>query len=340
MAAPWSDGDLPASPMISEYVNILHEQIIITPATDLRTTNFNVEYKIEALKEGNQIPLLFYASRYSQNFKVRVDGNEVMLKEVPKNYANLEGDITFSDFSNLYYHLRKEVKTRDDNTSTIELSDLKFFEVNLSKGTHSIKVAYVANAWTDLREWVTQSRFSYALSPAKYWKSFGILEVILDNTNVNSVFETNLGVPEVNNPYGISRWKFEGIPVDIMEISYKPVVPVLAEVLIAINPFRLMLIFSAMLFMLHLYAITRYRKSNPGGNNLTLIIGGCFLLPFIALASYMCFFNIIDTIIGETASEHHGYTFLIMVLYIIVTPIYYLIIYYFDKVLKAKKYHK
>lgn len=336
MAAPWRDGDLPASPKISEYVNILHERIVITPDSGLRTTHFDVEYRIEALKEGKQIPLLFYASHYSDNFKVWVDGKEIPLQEVPNNYADLDGDNTLSDFSNLYRHLNEEVKTREDDTTTIELSDLKFFEVNLSKGKHSIRVVYIASAWSDLRKWVTESRFNYALSPARYWKSFGSLEVILDNSKVNSPFETNLGIPKINNSNGISRWEFKGIPVNVMEISYKPEVPALAKALIAIHPFGLMLIFSAMLFLTHLYSIFRYRQSNPNGKNMTLIIGGCFLLPFIALASYMCFYEIIDAIIGETASRHHGYTFLIMVLYVIVMPVYFVVIYFYDKMLKKK----
>jgi hypothetical protein len=338
MAAPWRDGDLPASPMISEYVTILHEQIVITPDTDLRTTHFDVVYHIEALKEGKQIPLLFYASHYRDNFKVWVDGKEIPLQEVPANYADLDGDNTLSDFSNLYHHLNEEVKTREDNTTTIKLSDLKFFEVNLSKGKHSIRVVYVASAWSDLRKWVAESRFNYALSPARYWKSFGSLEVILDNSKINSPFETNLGIPKINNPNGISRWEFKGIPVNVMEISYKPEVPPLAETLIAISPFGLMLIFSAILVLLHLYSIVLYRRSNPRGSNVVLITAGTFILPLIGLASYMYFYEIIDTIIGEAASRRHGYTFLIMVLYVVVTPVYFLIVYYFDKIFKAKEH--
>jgi hypothetical protein len=338
MAAPWSYGDLPASPLISGYVNILHEKIVITPATGLRTTHFDVEYQIDALKEGKQIPLLFYASHYSDNFKVWVDGKEIPLQEVPENYADLEGYHTLSDFSNLYsLHLNEEVKVTEDHSTTIALSDLKFFEVNLSRGKHSIKVVYVATSWDDLGEWVAKSRFNYALSPARYWRSYGTLEVILDNSKVNSTFETNLGIPKINNPNGISRWEFRGIPVNVMEISYKPEVSPLAGTLIAISPFGLMLIFSAILVLLHLYSIVLYRRSKPKGSNVVLIIAGAFVLPFIGLASYMGFYGLIDTIIGETASGRHGYTFLIMFFYIIVMPSYWLIIYVFDKMLKAKK---
>lgn len=336
MAAPWSDGDLPAAPMISEYVNILHEKLLIKPASDLKTTHFYVEYQIDALKDGKQIPLLFYASRYTNNFRVWVDGKEIMLQEVPDNYAELQGENTLSDFSEIYYHLHETIKTGEDDTTVIELSDLKFFDVNLSKGKHTIKVVYVSSAWRDLREWVAKSRFNYALSPARYWKSFGTLEIILDNSKADKPFETNLGVPKINNPSGVSRWEFKGIPVNVIEISYKPETPALAEFLIAIHPSGLMLIFSTILLILHLYAIVRYRYLNPNGGNGVLILGGGLLLPFVALVSYICFYEIIDAIIGGTASRYHGYTFLIMIFYVIVMPVYYLIIYCFDKILKAK----
>ncbi|MEM6698842.1 MAG: hypothetical protein AAF599_10630, partial [Bacteroidota bacterium] len=70
MASPIQSGTFTASPFINQYVNILNEEIKITLNDDFSEAEFEVVYQIEALKDGIQIPLIFYALYYKDQFQI------------------------------------------------------------------------------------------------------------------------------------------------------------------------------------------------------------------------------------------------------------------------------
>jgi len=133
MASAWQgNGSNNASPFISQYVDILSENILIIPDSSFTRTYFKITYNITVTKAGVRIPLLFYASEFSSDFKVYVDGQEVKLTKTPIAYKKLEGTPA-ADFDYLFetgYHGEKKVVIWEQPSSgfVVTLRDLKFFE--------------------------------------------------------------------------------------------------------------------------------------------------------------------------------------------------------------------
>lgn len=335
MAQPYTEGSLSGTPFISKYAAINHEKISITTSADFKTAFFDIEYHITCDEDGQQVPLLFYAINFKKEFNVWVDDTPIYLQPLPFNYNNPENNI-FSDFTYLYEGSEGFTLSETDSSSFgIRTEDLKFFKTDLSKGNHIIKVQYIADAWNDYSGWVQKDSFKYALSPAKYWKSYGTLEVWLDNTKNNTPVKVNFGEPATNNDKR-SYWKFSSMPVNTMEIYFEPEIPNKAQILINITPFNLMLIFGALVIILHIIAIITYRKKHLKPRFSWVVIAGSIILPFAILFSYMVFYWLIDWIIGETATQRHGYTFLIMVFYPVVLIIYWLIMWMIDYITKKQ----
>jgi hypothetical protein len=215
--------------------------------------------------------------------------------------------------------------------------NLKYFEADLTKGEHRIRIEYVANVWTDMSGWVKEYSFRYSLSPAKSWRSFGSLEITLDASDFNSALTSNLGKPKNGQLDSISVWNFSELPSDYFEIIYKPEISAFAKIMIAISPLRLTLIFSLLIALLHFISIKKYRKGEPTKKYSWVVIAGSIILPFFMLISYMVSFSIIKWFIGVHAGNYHDYTsFLVMILYPLLMPIYWVIMWLADKRIKGR----
>jgi hypothetical protein len=211
---------------------------------------------------------------------------------------------------------------------------LKYFETSLSKGEHTIKVSYTANAWVYNAAWIKEYSFRYALAPAAYWKSFGGLSVtIIDESMLDSV-TTNLGKPIEGKMESISNWRFNKLPVDIFEINYQPVIGKFASILITIDPFGLMIGFGILLFSFHLWLCIWFRKRNPNKKISWVVIAGGILFPLLTLCTYIGTYMIIQSLLGENASTRMGYYFLIFVFYPLITLIYILLMLLADRLIK------
>jgi hypothetical protein len=60
-------------------------------------------------------------------------------------------------------------------------------------------------------------------------------------------------------------------------------------------------------------------------------------VPFFTLAGYMLAFDLIDAAIGPAAGRTHGYTFLVLVVYPFLMPVYWLVMWLFDLRIKPVK---
>ncbi|WP_417352701.1 hypothetical protein [Flavobacterium alkalisoli] len=335
MAQPYIEGSLSGTPFISKYAAINHEKISITTDADFQTAFFDIEYHITCDKDGHQIPLLFYAIDFKKEFSVWVDDIPIYLLPLPFDYKGSKNN-AFSDFTYLYESDKELVLSETDNSSFgIRTEDLKFFKADLSKGNHIIKVQYTANAWNYYSSWVQKDTFKYALSPANYWKSYGTLEIWLNNTKNKKPITTNFGEPNSTANQQL-YWKFTKIPVNMMEIYFEPEIPNTAQILIDINPFRLMLILGAIIMIIHILAIRYYRKKHFRPRFSWVVITGSIIFPFIILFSYMVFYWIIDWIIGENATQRHGYIFLIIAFYPVVLIIYWILMWLVDYTTKKQ----
>lgn len=339
MASPIREGTWGATPFISQYVAITKEKILIIPDHKFETAQFKIEYHIQVNKSGRQIPLLFYASEFKENFRIWIDNNEIELSQVPEAYKKLEGT-PFSDFGYFFetqnWSQTKQVQIDDSPSSGfyVSIDNLKFFETDLTEGNHLIRVEYVAAKWIDHSDWVKEYSFRYALSPAKYWKSFGALEITLDASNFEGTLKTNLGGPITGKLPSKAVWTFSSLPTEVLQINYQPKVSSTANILITISPIGLTLMFAITLIILHFLAIKLYRKTNLDKRSSWPMIAGSILVPFLSLLGYMYSYHLIDSVIGQEASQYHGYLFLVMILYPILLPVYWVVMWIVDRTLK------
>ncbi len=338
MASPITRGSIGASPFTSKYVDILEESILIILNKELGGAKYIVEYRINSSLEGVQIPLLFYAFDYKNDFKIWIDGKEVELKPLPVEFQKVDG-VLFNNFNYLYKDtLNNTIDAFTQETLGgdfyVSLSDLIYFETNIGKGEHLIKVEYNAQEWINGSDWVNEYSLRYALSPAKFWKSYGKLKITLDAKGCKYKISTNLGNPTSGSLDSIAIWNFNKLPADIISIDYNPEISVFAKALIDAGPGGLGLVFFVILIILHVLYIISYRRKSIEKRFSWVMITGSFLVPALAIISFILFYPMIDALIGQHASERHGYYFLIILVYPFVAPVYLLIMWLTDRFYK------
>jgi len=341
MANPVIEGTLGGRPFVSKYVDLDHEDLFIKVDKNFDYAYFNVKYHIHSSKDGFQIPFLFYTSEYLDSFSVKLDGKEVHISDIAYDFKVPE-NTKFKDFSYFFENLSHSGPNTvviEDSSSEgfyINLDDMIFFEANIAKGRHVIEVSYRATKWTDSWGWVNKYSFRYALSPAKYWKSFGTLNIKLDATDCNKELNSNLGQPKKGDLNSKAEWEFNKMTIEILQINYHPKINKTAQTLMNITPNGLAYITGIILAILHLVIIIWYRKRNPTKRFSLAVIIGSILIPLIFLICCINSFDIIDYCTGKHAARSHGYSFFTIVLYPVIMPIYWLIYWLIDKRLKKK----
>jgi len=338
MASPFISGSTGTTPFTSKYVDILDESMLIILNSEFNGAKFIVQYRISSDKEGIQIPLLFYAFDYFDDFKIWMDGKEIELKPLPEEYEHSNSQF-FNDFD---YFFKDTLKNSFENIllDTLEngfyvnLSEMKYFETDIKKGEHIIKVEYTVKEWIDKRNWINEYSIRYALSPAKYWKSFGNLKITLDASKCGNKITTNLGKPASGSLDSVANWNFSEMPVDIIQIDYNPEPNSISKVLINIGPASLAFGVFVLLLILHIVYMLRYRMKSIEKRFSWVMIVGSFVVPAISIISYILFYPMIDAIIGQHASNMHGYYFIIVLFYPFLAPIYLLIMWLIDRFYK------
>lgn len=341
MANPVIEGTLGGRPFVSEYVDVIHEDLFIKIDKSFENASFNVKYHINSSKDGFQIPFLFYASEYLDSFSVKIDGREVNLNDISYDFKIPE-NTKFKDFSYFFerssYNDYSSVLIEDSPNGGfhVSLHNMIYFETDISKGKHVIEVNYRGTKWTDSWDWVNEYSFRYALSPAKYWKSFGTLNIKIDAADFDKELSSNLGQTKNGDLNSIAEWEFDKMPTEILQINFTPKISQTAQILIYITPRGLAYITGAVLAILHLFIVIWYRKKNQLRRFSLAVIIGSILNPLLFLISWMYYYGLIDSYIGEHAGGTHGYTFLVILLYPVIMPIYWLIYWVFDKRIKKK----
>lgn len=340
MASPMWKGTSLSTVFTSKNIDILNEKIYFKPDKEFKIGSYFVEYHIKTDTSGKQIPLLFFALDYKEKFKVYVDNIEVQLAQLHYNKSDTLGISIYRQF-NLYAYNDKlndvdlNMGERAYGNFNIE-NDLKYFETILTKGEHIIRVEYNADVWTYNADWIKEYSFRYSLSPAKYWKSFGGLDIVIDNRDSKKQLQTNLGLPQIGSCDSVASWHFDKLPSDVLIISHIPKINSFATFLIKISPEGLTVIFGLILFCIHLLSVRKFRQIKYKVRFSWLSILGSLIMPLIILMSYLFFYNLIDRIIGEDATSSHGYLFLAIFLYLPLMPVYLIVIQSVDYYLKTK----
>ncbi|MGB0431783.1 MAG: hypothetical protein ACPGLV_15015 [Bacteroidia bacterium] len=345
MASPIQGNSWSASPFLSDHVDITHEKIFISLDDSFNTAKFNIEYHINAKKSGVQVPLLFYATEFKDSFRIWIDGHEIFLNQVPEAYRDLNGT-PFSSFDYFFQNnhcdsIKEVVIWNSSNRGFhVDINDLKFFETDITKGEHLIKVEYTANHWQYSGTWISERWFRYILSPAKYWKSFGSLEIHLDASQFQKPIKTNLGAPTSGKLQEKCIWQFDEMPIEILQIEYAPKISKLSSALIFISPIYFMYGAFLLLAIWHFYFLRKFRNSTKKNAFSISLFLGSLLVPFLAFLVFILSYTLIDLTLGEKASGYHGYEFMIYIFYPIVMPAYWLIIwliYHLVKKIELKK---
>ena len=342
MSSPIWTGTLTSAAYTSKDINILSEIIHIRIDKEFKTAKFIVEYTIQSDVIGQQIPLLFYAQDYKDSFFVWVDNQRVAIENIPEKYTHFDNS-PFSEFNGLKGNGNRNNESDEvsiywlKNTGYVyRLNDLKYFETDITKGTHKVRVEYTANVWTDISGWIKEYSFRYSLTPAKFWKSFGTLNIIVEQDSIVRQLSTNIGQPIEKTFQAKSSWTFTKLPDEYLEFSFSQKPNKLANALIAIDPFGLSIIVGIILFALHLFFVRRYRLQFVNKKYSPIVIFGSVIIPLLILLSYIFSYDLIDNVIGEDAGRHHGYVFLVIIFYPILLAFYWTIIWLFDRQQKRK----
>ena len=322
MASPYLVNDRMASILTSRNVDILSEKINITINKEFTDAQFHVIYEISSNQVDKTIPLLFYAKGRSNNFKVFVDKQPIeVFQEIPEQYyqsINTEQDgKVYISWSGIYEECL--------------LSELKFFEIKVTKNIHIVEILYNAEVSEDNSDFIKRFYFTYSLSPAKYWKSFGTLEVLLNIENHENI-STNLGPPiqgKITSP--ITTWKFNSIPSDYIEISYYPKLSLPAKVIQKLGINNIILIFQLFWTVLFSYLVFHYRKHNIHTKHNKYVYWGTVCSTFIFPVDIWLSRIIVDKILGDFLSDNAyygwtivGFSYILLGIFIIVAVIYFI----------------
>lgn len=327
MASPYGEGSELATTFINRNARVLSEKLTIVPDSSFSSAYITAHYSIYMDSAGTDIPLLFVAREYEGDFSVEVDGEEVetkplsemnigMLSELPPSWRPSIKEMPVDSASSYV-----AVAWSFWNSMNFAIEDLIYFETNLDTGLHDIYVYYKARVWSDGSDWVDRYFLSYSLSPAKYWRDFGTLEVTLDTRNFPQSLSTNLGEPTSGSLDDIAKWQFDKLPVDVLTVEYEPEISGLAEVLIGVGPGWISIICIAPFIFIQILLLCRFEKKKSPKFNPWILIGGVGV-PIIWALIYFNSFEWIYSAIGDSASRRQGY---MSVMVVFIVPILMLI---------------
>lgn len=320
MASPYRLGTSSATAFSSRNIDILSERLYVKLFDKDPGAQFRAEYNIFCDSAGKQVPLLFYAIRpYKDDFRVWVDGKAVDIKAMPFAEDSIGDYIRKFPYplDTPYDGAQPMIFIKWDSSVSklYEVRSLKYFEIDLSKGNHTIVVEYLAQESSNRSDWVMKYFVDYSLMPAKFWKSFGGLDIFLDATELSANVKANLPAPDSGDINNIAKWHFAKLPTNELRFEYTPQISSAAQKMISIGPEGLALGAGLVLFCLHILGIRRWRLKNPDKKYSWVVAVGSFLVPMLAMIFYMYAFDIIDNAIGDAAGRYHGYTFFVFLLF-------------------------
>lgn len=200
---------------------------------------------------------------------------------------------------------------------------------------------YRGTNWRYKHNRLHEDSFRYALAPAKYWKSFGTLDITIDTSKVKDQIAINLGTPENGDINGIANYHFNKLSVDIIQITRIPKLSSFAIFLLRIEFFWLAVILISFIVLFHVWKIYRFRKKNPQKKVSIVAVLGIIVIPILFMLTIIMASFWIDASTGEpyaSGRESYGvfYSFLYMPKYIFIYVIFSIITDFLFKKLHAK----
>ncbi len=313
MQQPWIDGTSYSEMFIAEYADILHEDLHVEIEPGFEYAVFRVRYEVECREDGRHIPFAFLAMNaenhwddtFDDGFTVELDGRLLSTNDQPDSTEQALREAFGAQVDSIYSKSATSLEIWQFLRP--EYRDLKFFSAGLNKGKHVIEVRYRAAAHIDISEYVREYRFHYALGPARYWKSFGTLNLMIDGGGEAAAFSSNLPDSMFKREGEVLRAQFDGIPLDVIELQFTPEVSGFTSFVISLSPFGTALIFVSPFFLLHLYLIYRnFRLAEGHWKYFLVLISGCLVVPILFLLFLLLSDELTDFLIGAHAGGLHG----------------------------------
>lgn len=342
MASPIRRGTATALPLVSTHVAVQHETLLITPAADFKTCNFDVTYDILADTGGVKVPMLFIAEHYNGGMKIWVDGKETELLLLPSEfyYRNVSpvSHFTLPGADSATEITEISIQWIPGAPSTYRQEDLHYFEFDLTKGPHQIRVQYAAEVWRDLSELIAEQKFLYALEPASHWHAFGALDIKLDLSKSPYPVTTNLGKPSGADTTTSMTWHFDQLPaIKNLEIIAQPKIDGYAQFMIDFGRGGFFWVSGILAALIHCFFMWRYRRNHSEKWFSWVWMIGAFVVALVPIAFYLMSGEWINNAIGPAASDRGDYSFLIVIFYPVILIGYGLLALLADQLLRKAR---
>jgi hypothetical protein len=313
MANPDIMGSRISAPYLGRHVDILSETLRVR-LPEYELAEWEVVYEIDVDSAGLQVPFLFVALNLSEDFQAWLDGEELVLQDIPE-------DLDLSDEK--WQTLRNGFRELEEGEMMLpeiiwgnhnerpHLSELTYFEADLDSGRHQFRVTYRATARVGMFGSVKDYRYRYALAPARGWRSFGSLVVELDNTPLRMQLTSNLGEPKTGQLDSVATWQFSSLPEqNDLEFRFDPEPDALGRFALRVGPFGWGLIATLLLMSIHFILVVRSLKENPyRGTPSFRAIGGALLVGILSTFAFIFAPQFTYMLIGEHATGMYGYWF-------------------------------
>ncbi|MCZ4242896.1 hypothetical protein [Pedobacter punctiformis] len=322
MAKPYNEGSEHSLLLFGKEVSVNKEFIKINVIKDTSAlsehfylAHYLISYELNAA-QNQLLPLLFIAIDLENKPVIKLNGKVIQIEDLKKKYAKDSlGQYSFikpyrNDEVNIFY--------KKDESKTVSISNLVYFNANVIAGKNVITVEYNASLGNNNFGFVRNFDLEYALFPSKYWKSFGPIHIELNIPKELGMKSSSIGNPEVNDQK--YSWVLNQVPEEDLKISLGPNLPFLAKILIAISPFGIAILFTLGTIFIHYKKVKNHRKSLKTSYNWALAIG-IFLVPVLFYTVYFSSFSLIDWILGDISLDKHGYVFL----FIFTLPVFWII---------------
>lgn len=339
MASPIEPGSSTGSPVASDKIDVIREDLQILLDSAFETAAFTATYIIRSEWDSITVPLLFYAMGIESEMQVFLDGKPVSL--IPYDYSTTYfGEDSTANFYAIFSRMNADeyllFASSGKDDLEIRYEDCRYFDVLLERGEHEIRVEYSAIKWLDGWERINKIFFQYALEPARFWKSFGSLNISLDASRYSQPITTNLGTPHSGDLKTVAKWQFEEIPVAVLKVNKVLVLGFMEKAFLSLGPFGTAMIFGLFLLIFEIILIIKWRKRNPNSDKIhwPVILG--FSCPVLLIITWIACEFLRGDLLGEFAGPIAGYSdvaiFLgMIILFVIALPINILLTFTLDQ---------
>ncbi len=333
MASPYSHtGTISAQAFASKNVRVLNENLDIFIYNELPSAQITAEYEIEidSVGLGKYIPLLFLAENYRGEFQAWVDGQPIEWKPVPPEYI-------YDDFPGAFKGSTVDIKWNTKgyrpSPKSYNFSDLKYFEVPLSKKRHTIKVSYTALFSEDRSYWVKKYELSYALSPSRYWQSFEKINLTISTEDSTADYSINLNKTGKKISPNTYSYLLDTLPEEDLLITYQPAISNTAHFFIALNPGGMAWIVAILFFIIHTLVYKPFSAAPIKIRFSFPLFMAYALISVCIMGTYLYSFQFIDDLIGQHAGQYHGYYFFVVIFYPVLVLVYAMLHFWLVKLL-------